>query len=356
LLFTDDISVRLQDYETPLPGGDYRIKVKEMGFSSAKKTAFVDSIYLLPNAGKYEFGLAKGHEVDRMDLAGKRLAFNGLDFPALLFDNRVRASSLYGEGIDLEVFRDKNLPDPEQVFKPMPQASLSRLQWVVDIDSISIIDASIAYEEHAEDALEAGRVELQALNIYGYDFCTDSARIFEENLVTRLYLYTYIMGTGLLTAEFNIPIGAENSVHTFRGTLDKMSLSDINPLLQNVAFVRIKSGTAKRIDFDIVANAEYAEGKMRFHYNNLEVSLLDRKTNKVGIEQRIISFVANTFLVNSDNPKFLFVKRGKIYYERDEYKSIFNYWANTLLRGVISSIGINRSTKPTKKAGEEEVE
>jgi hypothetical protein len=43
------------------------------------------------------------------------------------------------------------------------------------------------------------------------------------------------------------------------------------------------------------------------------------------------------------------VREGDIFYERDTNKGIFNYWAKSLLSGVVSSIGAHSSKKDIKE-------
>jgi len=109
-------------------------------------------------------------------------------------------------------------------------------------------------------------------------------------------------------------------------------------MLEKLAYLQIRSGQARRLRFWVTANEDYAVGKMRFLYNNLSISLVD-KTYEVGLHEYVFSLIANTFFIRTSNSRFfLFYKDGKIYAPKDPSRSVFNHWAKALLSGVRSSI------------------
>jgi hypothetical protein len=89
---------------------------------------------------------------------------------------------------------------------------------------------------------------------------------------------------------------------------------------------------------------------MKFRYNNLEVQVLNKKEDFGGdLQARIISFIANNFLIVSDNPRFIVMRKGKIYTPRDKRKFIFNFWSQALLTGAATSIGVPTPKKIKKE-------
>jgi hypothetical protein len=127
-----------------------------------------------------------------------------------------------------------------------------------------------------------------------------------------------------------------------------MELTDMNPLLENIAFVKVKKGTCNLVKFEFQANNDFAKGFLDFTYKNLAIRLIDKKTLKdKGFGGSVASFVANAFVVRSSNPKYgLFMRQGKIFFQRDKHKSFFNYLAKATLSGVNSTIrGVNEERK-----------
>ena len=102
------------------------------------------------------------------------------------------------------------------------------------------------------------------------------------------------------------------------------------------------------------ANEYYSYGEMKFYYENLKIQLLNRETETPkGLGNVLGSFFANTFIIKSNNPRNLFLRKGDIFFERDKKRAIFNYWTKTFLSGVVSSIGATNNKKKIKKMQEE---
>jgi hypothetical protein len=97
------------------------------------------------------------------------------------------------------------------------------------------------------------------------------------------------------------------------------------------------------------ANDHYALGEMKFYYKDLKISVLKENAENVEENASFKSFFANAFIVHKKNPRFLFVKKGDIYFERNEEKSIFSYWAKSILSGVVTSIGAGSNKKEIKE-------
>ena len=93
---------------------------------------------------------------------------------------------------------------------------------------------------------------------------------------------------------------------------------------------------------------------MKFYYEDLKIALLNRETETPrGFGNVLGSFFANTFIIKSNNPRNLFLRKGDIFFERDEKRAIFNYWTKTFLSGVVSSIGATNNKKKIKKMQDE---
>jgi hypothetical protein len=134
--------------------------------------------------------------------------------------------------------------------------------------------------------------------------------------------------------------------YTLRGSVGEMNLTELNRFLENTAYVQIRDGINKSISFSFDGNEDYAYGKMKFYYNDLKINVLDADTHlQRGHGVSIKSFFANTFVVNSKNPRLLFVREGDIFTERDKEKSIFAYWGKAVVSGLVSSIGAKNNKK-----------
>jgi hypothetical protein len=231
----------------------------------------------------------------------------------------------------------------------MPQQFLRSLGTYIKLDTVNLYNSKFTYEELAVDGKQPGQIFFEDLNAYAFHITNDST-LLANGAAVQLFANAYLMGDGFVEAAFTFPIANENNSFTFQGSLAPMDLRSINPMLEHVASLKVNSGISRRLTFEVQADEEYADGFMRFYYRDLNVALLkkDAKPKKVGKIKGLLTMFANV-LVKSKNPRFLFLKRGRIYTERDKSKSIFNYWTKTLLSGVKHSVGFSYEKPPKER-------
>ena len=131
----------------------------------------------------------------------------------------------------------------------------------------------------------------------------------------------------------------------FTGEVKNFDLYLLNKILNPLVNLNIKSGYSKQMSFSFMANKDFAQGNMKFRYDNLKVQLLSQESNSTkGLGPGVKTLFANTFLIKRKNPRFVLLRDGNIFTERDTSRAIFNYWGKALFSGVGSSIGINKSS------------
>jgi ABC-type molybdenum transport system ATPase subunit/photorepair protein PhrA len=84
---------------------------------------------------------------------------------------------------------------------------------------------------------------------------------------------------------------------------------------------------------------------MIFRYRKIKLSLYNRKKaeTETNIFNSMANFLINDLVIKSNNPKFARrPKVGVVYAERDTQKTIINYAFNSILSGMLSTLGINK--------------
>jgi hypothetical protein len=151
------------------------------------------------------------------------------------------------------------------------------------------------------------------------------------------------------TTKVNFPIPSAKSEFHFMGHVGELDLTALNEMLIPLGAIEVRSGFNEEVNINFRGNDEYAEGLMEFRYNNLKIDMLDRKTyQSKGFGNNLKTIFANSFVVSSKNPRWFKLQQGNIFFERIESRSIFNFWAKSLLSGTVSSIGINKSKEEAK--------
>jgi len=106
------------------------------------------------------------------------------------------------------------------------------------------------------------------------------------------------------------------------------------------------------LTFNFNGDDDVARGELFFNYDKLSIRLIDKETMQAkGFGESVASFIANNFIVRSDNPKYsVLFRKGQIYFERNKQKSFFSFVAKSLLSGISTTIrGGNEERKEKRK-------
>ncbi|WP_089684394.1 hypothetical protein [Catalinimonas alkaloidigena] len=342
--YADDVRMKLENYRRE---DSLRFfQAGEIGFSTAEQKIWLHQVESAPFADQPTFAQQVDNQKDYVRWKADRMEVDRFQFDTWLDDGSIRASDVHVKGLALTDFRDKSMPRDEH-YKPMPREMLQRIRATVAFDTVRLSEAHLTYEELAPEGQKPGRIDFTRGNIRLFNVTNDPERI-QQHPVIEARIDMLVMDQGHLIGTLRCRLDDPTDPFTLRGRMTSLSLSKLNPLLEPVAFVVIESGVAEQVDFDIKGNREFAEGDMHFRYNDLKISLANKRTgdtNKLGVE--IASFFANAFVLRSRNPRVPFgpLHPGEVYMERDKNKSFVNYCWKALLSGIKTSIGMSAVKK-----------
>ena len=341
ILNASDISVTKKDYSFTVNKGLYRIDIGEMGFSTGKKKAFIKAFSLNPVQSRSEITANAKYEIKLLYINVPEIIINKPDFRSYAAENKIIAQSIDINRMKLHSYKDKHFPI-DSVEKPaMPLKDLQKLKTYIKIDTVNIKDFYVGVEMLGENSSHSGYFDITGINGYITNLTNDK-KLIDTGLVTKIKAYGKIMDEAVLKASFRIPLNSETGEYYYGGKLSGMNMSAFNPLLENLYFVSIRDGYIDSLEFIVSANDDYDEGNMKFVYHGLKFDLHNkRKTDSLIVNKRgFVSMLANS-IVKNDNPrrKGGRIKPARIYFERNIYRPVFNYWTLTLLNGVKTTMG-----------------
>ena len=340
-LFSDELTLVVRNIELPLPDSSmYRMNLGELGLSTQNRYLYVNNFELLPKYGRYEFGRIKNEVVDRWNLSNRRLELRDLDVSLLLRNQSLKAGELRLRDPQLEIFKDKRYPFPYKRPK-MPWEELRELSTYLHLDSITVSNASIFYEERNVETDTTAWFKLNELDASLSPVSNDSFLLM-QNPEMYLHATAMIMDTALLDFRAFIPYTDTSNYHTIEADVFDLPAVSLNPIIERTAAIRAMDGNIHKVYFRFRADNQVSRGKMKMRYNDLKVNLLNPKPQKKrGIGRLFGSMFANTFVVHSDNPR-RFLRVGRIEFEREKNKGFLVYWIKSIVDGVKSSIGIGK--------------
>jgi hypothetical protein len=329
------------------------LDIEEIHVSTSLGLMDIKGFNFMPKLTKQDYGWKVGKQTDWMAISNNKIRISGFDYNKLVSNRAVHIGEIYLDRVDIQLFRDKNVPFPKDQIRYMPQKMIRDIPIPITIENIILNQGNIHYEELAPGASTPGQLEFTNLTAGIYNLTNDSVSLAKDTLM-RVAASTQLMGSGKLQVNYEYNLIDPENGHTYIGHLGKMDLTELNKMLVPSANVQIKSGTINKMDFRVTGNNDYTIGNMVMHYKDLHVKAINKKSETPkGMGPAFVTFFANTFVINRNNPKFLIPREGDIYSERDTTKSVFNYMAKTALSGVVSSIGARNNRKEIKKLNKE---
>ena len=331
------------EFKTVTPDSLYTFSGVGINYSATSNALTADSFAVQPNYTEYEFAARHQFETDRVEGSFSQLSFH--DFSAADFiksGNLVSSFIEIGE-VEMNVFRDKR-KEFRHVEKPTFQDLMYNYPGTLNIDSIGILSGNVVYSEHAEKGTEKGSVSFNEIDATLYKI-TNNTIYKTEKAYFELSANALLMGKG----KFNVVIKARlfDNQNTFavNGSLSEMEALELNPILENNAFLTIISGKINAMDFSISANNTKATGDLQLLYQGLDFDVVNKKTGEsTAFVEQIKTMIANIIVMESNPMPDEEVRPGIIEYERDPEKFLFNYVVKALLTGMKTSV-----TRESKK-------
>lgn len=315
----------------------YSFSSSGMAYSAATKSLDVDSFRIDPNYSYNNFSARHKYQTERFEAAISNLSFHELRLADFIKTGDLLCAFIEIGKIDLDVFRDNRKPF-DHLIKPTFQERIYSFPGTLNIDSIVIISGNIAYSEHASGASEFGTLSFLKMDAKLYNVYNDTIYKTESKFL-ELKAKALLMGTGKIAMHLKSRLYENDNTFSLEGNLAEFDISKLNPFLEKNAFIYATSGQIDEMNFDYIADDSKAQGKMILIYNGLEIAVKNKISNDTtALKERIVSFIANKKIVNSNPRPGEEIRIGVIDYDRDPERFLFNYAAQSILTGVKSSI------------------
>jgi hypothetical protein len=328
--------------EVKLPKEYYTLHVKRAKADVVKGVLELDSLQVIPDFKKIEFGRKHGYEIDRFAGMVPYIKFSGLSVS--LNDSVIVKSAFADVQFYLKIFRDKRLPF-KSVGKQLPLAQLRNLPFTLQIDSLKITKSYVQYEELVNNDSEAGLIYFD--NLSGY-FHNINNRSHEGN--TTLVARADLMGQGDARIKATFP-HSKNKKAWLVGSVQDFNIPKMNSMLTPSTNIKVESGNMNKLSFSFAFNEVRSDGEIELNYNDLKLITFKEEDKKRGTanpdelqKDGLKTFIMNTFIFRKHmDEKVPEEKRtGTVMYVRDASRSIFNFWVKSVLSGIKSAYNLDK--------------
>lgn len=329
--FFDDIILETSAITYSLDNGDYELEAETFVLNSRDGILQIVGGKSNPLKTAAEMALEAGQPKDKFTGSFDEFLAEGVIIEDLLAREDFYSKSVRLTKPGIAIRRDRTFPRPEREDRMLPAVQFKNLPFPVSVDSLIVTDGYISYgEEYMEEDREG------VISFYNIEMAVSrlNNRLTDDSITVDIHARFMDLTPLRMKAEFAMD---EKGTHRVEGRLGELDLTVMNPTIEGFLSMRVRSGIARSIDFVFQADDDQSNGMLIFIYDDLEVRFLQAETLRERRRDRFRSFIANRFVVRSNNPAEN-PRNATIEYERDKQRSMFNYWWRSISDGLLESI------------------
>ncbi len=315
-----------------MPDGLYRLQSDELHYDSKDSLFTIEKLQLLTNFSKYGIGEYAETQRDWLHITLDKISLSQIDASLFLKDTILKLNTLEIAYLDVNTFKDRRLPFPEKPNSKLPMATIDDFPFKLHCDSLNIVDGHIEYSERAPKSSKEGHITFEGLTAHAENVSNIAESIFGK---TIMHASAKVMGKTKLDADFVFPNIKYPEPYKTSGHLNPVAIAHFNPILIQALGAEIRSGQLNNLWFNFSYNDDISTGSMIFEYEDLKVDMIEREEME---KNNVTSFLVNALAIKNKNirgeKKF---KEGKISFERDKRKAIFNYWWKSIMTGFMDT-------------------
>jgi len=332
-------SLEATNIDVQFPQAQYSIHCARLRGSVPGAELLAEGTELRPLVADELFFAAHDFRTTRFHVIVPECRVLGLAYGELLQGKSYRARSvqLSQPSLDALVDREKKV-DPLEKPPLMVNEALAAIRQPLQLDSLSITNGSLKYCERLVAGAEPGVLIISAVNLSAEDIANRAP----APAVIQLQGQGQLMNAGTMKLVMSIPITPTGFSLHYSGSLGAMDLTRLDPFLDIAEHTRLMSGTVQQAAFEIDVTAGQARGHVLARYGNLSIAMLDKQTGtKEGIDNRVVSFLANELKIRSTNAPDAagLMKQGEVKYTRkpgDEFQQFAWFALRTGILDIIS--------------------
>jgi hypothetical protein len=309
--------------------------IKKMNLSLRKLSVSpnelsINKISITPLQSFAEYS-STGFERDLLKLNFNDVRIAGYQMDSLLYGDNAELNEVKVGSFQIDVMRDKRLPDAPFKDKGLFSRHLSNIAWNFNIPHLQFNNGSVTVHQISDKTNETGTIVLNTINGEIKNISNKLSQSKKPEMNATLQIF----GQGQIKVSYRIP---ESDRFKLDVTAERLDFSTFNRMVQPLQSVRFKSGRLRTLKISTTADDSLARGNALINYRDLRIDVL--KTDKTNFRNELTSLVANELIKNKrKNAVADFVQL------HDKGKAEFAYWVKMILSGASESARHGRRKK-----------
>ena len=302
--FTKEISMNFKDLKFRTADSSYKMKAKQITYSSKKRTLEIDSFKLQPTLEKEDFYSAANRQTSLYYFEFAKLSFVNTRLDHFIHNNVIDADNVIFEKPDVKIYNDKTLPpDFESKIGKFPHQRLLSAGAIINVKNISFKDAALELTEKNAETNQEGKIAINHLNFSASNVTNDSFLI-KKNPICLASFSGNIFDHSPVSLSLKMRLDSANGRFDATGFVKNVSATQLNQVSVPLANVQINSCNIRDLEFNVAGEDYSATANVRMRYTDLTITLrkTDEETGQVKTK-KFMTKILNRFVIWSDNPE-----------------------------------------------------
>lgn len=291
------------------------------------KSLNVDPIY-----PKEEFAKRTPQHRDWTRFGVDSLSIDGLEYDKLFKNGDILLQRLSVVGATIESYKNRQV-DQKPFVKSIAYEALQSYPHHISLGRVVVDDMSVRYQELPPYGDKAGSVTIDHLSASasGVDNRAEQGEYFTIDAKALL------QNSGQVDILITMPNNPLDTTFHITGTLGRMDLSVLNAITKPLGRIELEHGELHSITFDIRGDSKRSYVDIVMLYSDLAIMIVK---DREGIykDRKLLSSIVEEFFLFSSNPYRGKSREGIGSFERDPYKSQFNYLWKSIFSGVKNTV------------------
>ncbi len=302
LLYSRHVECSLPQALYPLPGSDYVLQVRNLHVNFTDSLMTIDSFAYRPDFSDEGLNTKSKSVRSRMNFDCTNLRIEGMDFVRFLAGKKISFHKCLAESWDVDYYTDERKPQRVSTSRSViPNEILQSFPLAVDIDSLVLENGSLKMTQWEKENVKAGVVTMDHIKIIAYPFCLDSSNPLCDK-PTNIVVTALFLGEAPVKARITYPFQSKDLDFTIEASMGGLSLKKLNTFLIPNERKEIVGGVVESGDLRMDVRKGVATTTITPRYHDLSMRILaENPKSKRGILEGLKTFVANTFILRSNN-------------------------------------------------------
>ena len=228
--FTKEIEMKFRDLKFRTEDSLYKMKAKEIDYSSVKRTLEIDSFKLQTTVDKNEFYAKTGRQQDMYYIEFDKVKFSNIRLDHFLYNNVIEADSVVFNNPDIDIYDDGSYPvNYASKIGKYPHQQLLKASSTISIKAILVHNGQIIYTEKNPETSQEGTFSISGMNMKAGNITNDSGQI-QKNPVMTADVTGKILGSSPLSSHFDFYLDSSDGRFSSSGTINSVAADQLNKL------------------------------------------------------------------------------------------------------------------------------